>query len=172
MAAATKKDNYSNLVQVAITQSAADTLTFEEIDLGLTIFQKIGIVINRIEMYPQGPGWALLQNNGDTFIFGLTQSNQITTLSPSENAVVYRHQEYLMHYGTAGNAVPYSEPIVADFSEMPGGGLIIAPRPLFIALDSDGLGATFEGIIRMYFIIIELKADEYFELLESRRFFG
>lgn len=166
------QDKYSNLIQVAVTQSAANTLTFTSVDLGLTIFQKVGIVISRMEIYPQAGVFGEFVADGDTFIYGLTQSNQITTLSPDENSVVYRYTQFLKVYGAATAIWEYNDPITADFSTLPGGGLIIAPRPLYAAVDSNSVAGTPEIIFRIYFTIIELKADEYFELLESRRFFG
>lgn len=108
----------------------------------------------------------------DTFIYAITQSNQITTLSPDESAVVFRLQQYIGEVGTGASGIVFEDPLVGDFTTMPGGGLLIAPRPLYVAVDSDSVANTPEVIFRMYFTILELKTDEYFELLESRRFFG
>jgi len=167
-----KQDKYTNMIQASVTQSAANTLTFAEIDLGLTIFQKVGIIINRLEVFPGAGVWAAMPGSGDTFIYAITQSNLIASLSPAENAVVFRYQDYVQSYGTPATVMHYTDPITSDFTNLPGGGLLTTPRPLYAAVDSDSVAATPEIIFRMYFTIIELKADEYFELLESRRFFG
>jgi hypothetical protein len=64
------------------------------------------------------------------------------------------------------------EPFVVDYTSLSGGGILVAPRPLYIGMDTIGAAAAGFCTVRLYFTIITLQASEYFELLESRRFFG
>lgn len=171
--AANVKDQYSNIVQVGVTQSAANTLTFNEVDMGLTIFQKVGLIISRVEVQLSSTVLALLAANTDRLQFGLTQSNQITSIGIQESAVLCQHEMIMQTIGTAASGFIVEDPYTFDFANLPGGGLLITPKPLYCAVSSANLGSAMTEIIfRLYFQIIELKAEEYFELLEARRFFG
>lgn len=170
---ASVKDQYTNIVQVGVTQSATDTLTFQEVDMGLTIFQKVGLIINRVEVQLSSTVYALLAANADRGQIGLTQSNQITSIGIQEAAVLMQHEIKVQTVGTPASAFFVEDPLVFDYTGLPGGGLLITPKPLYAAVNSDGLGSAMTEIIfRLYFQIVELKAEEYFELLEARRFFG
>ena len=49
MAGVGGKDKYANIIYDEVTESAANTLTFESIDVGLNLFDKIGLKISRVE---------------------------------------------------------------------------------------------------------------------------
>jgi len=63
-------------------------------------------------------------------------------------------------------------PFVRDFSGLPGGGLIIAPRPLFVAVKGNSLATAVTASLRAYFTVINLSADEYLELVDFYRIVG
>lgn len=173
MPTAQSPDKYSNLFQVTAQESAANTLTFGSIELGLTIFQKVALLLNRIVVDWNGALFIDMDQDGDKMILGLTQSNSLTTIALSEPAVIFKQEKVLHNHGTAANAI-LSENVVQtyDLSTLPGGGELIVPKPLYWAIQGVGLTAVVAITMRVYFQVIELKPDEYFELLESRRFFG
>jgi len=167
-----KNDVYANMVNLTLTESAANTLTFGSIDLGLTIFQKVGLLLNRIVVeYPTQLIGDMGANN-DSMALALTQSDQITSISYLQDAVVWKDTVSRRDFGAAASGFLYHHTKIYDFSGLPGGGEIITPRPLYWASQGNGLTTTFSIYMRIFFTILELKSEEYFELLEARRFFG
>lgn len=164
------QDKYTNVLNVSVTQSSANTLTFEEVDVGLNLFDRVGLLISRMEYYNNEEGE--LAANGDYIRMALTASNQITTISAQERAVIAMMEKQVIDHGTPASATLVHEPWVQDWSSLPGGGLLVAPKPLYVACSSAGLSAASRTDLRMFFTIIKLRDADYFELVESRRFFS
>lgn len=165
------QDRYVNVFNAQVAQTANNTLTFEEIDFGLNLFDKVGILIHRLEMY-SNVATAQLVSGADILRSAITQSNQISSISPSERAIVDLFELRIIQAGTPANNELLVEPVVHDWSQVPGGGLLVAPKPLYLAVDTSGYTATETVDMRIYFTIKKLRDAEYFELLESRRFYG
>lgn len=165
-------DRYSNVINTTLTLSAANTLTFQEIDVGLTIFQKVALLIERMDIFMPPASQAEFVAVTDWAQVALTQSNQIADLDIDEAAIIDMLQVTVVVHATAGNANIIINPWQRDFTQLGGGGLLIVPKPLFLAGLTAGFTAPAVITLRFYFRIIALKPDEYFELLESRRFFG
>lgn len=162
-------DKYANVLFQEVTESAANTLTFEAIDLGLSLFDKVGLLVSRIEWY----NWEVrLLAAADVVNFGLSSSNQFATVTAQENSIVTYHYYKVLDYGVAGNNKIFTSPLVDDFSTLPGGGLLVTPRPLYIFAQGANLAGTITATMRMFFTVVTLKPEEYFELLETRQFFG
>lgn len=169
---AERKDLYVNMLQQYVACSAANTLTFAEIDIGLNIFDKIGLLVNRIEYYPSSTTTQELVAATDILDMCLVQSNQIATIRIDERAVIDHVQIVPVLVGAIVSFVQVELPYARDYANMPGGGLLIAPRPLYVAIDSTGFTGAANMFVRVYFTIKKLGDSDYFELLESRRFFG
>lgn len=162
-------DKYANILFDQVQESAANTLTFNEVNIGLSLFDKVGLLISRLEWY----NWdTQLQADSDLVQFGLSTSNQFAAPAPGVSSIITFHNVELRDYGVAAVNFMFQTPWVDDFSTLPGGGLLITPKPLF--LFTQGTNATGASLIqlRMFFTIITLKAEDYFELLETRQFFG
>jgi len=167
-----KSDEYSNIYQITLTESAASTLTFVEINMGLTLFQKKAILINRIVI---DWGWGTIQAlvaAADTVMAGLTASNQLASLALRDSACIWKAQKGLMWRGTPADGAIENVVDVYDFTGIPGGGEFVVPTPLFGAVACASVDTAQSITMRIYFQVVDLKPDEYFELLESRHFFG
>jgi len=167
-----RSDEYSNIFQLTLTESAPSTLTFVEINMGLTLFQKKAILVNRVVI---DWGWATIQAlvaENDTIMVGLCASDQIAAITLTESACIWKAQKALNWFGTPANAELINVVDVYDLTGIPGGGEFIVPTPLFGALQCASVAAAQSITMRFYFQVIDLKPDEYFELLESRHFFG
>lgn len=171
-AAKGKTDIYANIVNRSITMSAANTITFEEIDVGLNIFDKVGLLLHRFDVEINNATKIELNASADELDIALTQSNQVSELTYDERAVIDKMKLSAHTVGTAATYRLEPQPYTIDWTDLPGGGLLIAPRPLYLAADSIGFGAAAYATTRIYFTIVQLKPEEYFEILESRRFFG
>lgn len=162
-------DKYANIIYDSVVESAANTLTFNSVDLGISLFDKVGLLISRIEWYEVH---ALLVAGDDTFYYGLSTSNQFSSPAPEQTSIITFHKDQIYDYGVAGNNILHAEPYVDDFSTLPGGGILVTPRPLYCFALGANLASAGTAKFRMFFTITTLKAEEYFELLESRQFFG
>lgn len=162
-------DKYANILYEDVEESAANTLTFSEVNFGLSLFDKVGILIHRIEWHHT---YAQLIAVGDTIKFGLSTSQGWTTVAPSEPSIITYHLRMLRDYGTAGNNKIFEDPLVEDLSTIPGGGMLITPQPLYMFVEGVSLPSAGIARMRMFFTIVQLKPEEYFELLETRQFFG
>lgn len=162
-------DKYANILYNAVEESSVNTLTFDSVDFGLSLFDKVGILIHRIEWHHT---YAQLIAVGDTIKFGLSTSQSWTTVAPSEASIITYHLRMLRDYGTAGVNNIFEDPLIEDFSTIPGGGLLVTPQPLYQFVEGTSLPSAGIVRMRMFFTIVNLKAEEYFELLETRQYFG
>lgn len=167
-----KPDQFPAMIVERIAQSAADTLTFDEINIGLNLFDKAGLLLQRLEMTPTGASLALMTAASDILSMGLCTSDGIADLSPEREQIIDVRTFLRTDFGTAGNAELADRTIVADYSTLRGGGLLIPPKPLYWAIDSNGLASVATVDFRMYFIVIRLQDTQYLELLETRRVFA
>lgn len=164
-------DTYANVFAGTITESAANTLTFSELQTGLNIFDKVGLLVNRIE-WDVNDVLDEVAGSGDGVNLGLSASNAWSTVSLTERSVIQVVRQRRKDMGTPATAEYLEEILTYDFSELPGGGLLITPRPLYAFVQGVSLANPVTVTFRMYFTVIQLKGEEYFELLEARQFFS
>jgi len=170
---ATKKssDQYVNVIKKKVTMSAVNTAEFEEIEVGLNLFDKIGLLIHRISYYPSDYSWSALVSAADAFVAGIVGSNQISTLNADERSVLDVMSLDVAHAGTPANFEIHNSPIIHDFSTFPGGGLLVPPKPLYAGVDTADFGAAGEVTVVLHFTIKQLADADYLELIETFRFF-
>lgn len=168
----TGSDKYSNIVQETVVTSAINTISFTEINIGLNLFDKVGLLISRVQWDPSNNFMTDMNAEGDRMRLALVQSNSIASLSLFERAVIDMIELDTILHAAGVSSFIHRQPLEQDYSNLPGGGILVSPRPLFLGINTDGFANVQSAVCRLYFTIIKLKAEEYFELLESRRFFG
>ena len=162
------KDLYSNKGYGQVTESAAGTLTFSEIRTNVSIFEKVAWILHRIEWYVSQAMYSLLMDASDHILMALTASDSIATLGLNVPAVIDL-MDTIRIQATGVGFNDYNLPFIRDFTTLPGGGLIIAPRPLFLAVQGVSLGSAASVEARFYFTQKTLSADEYMELIDFYR---
>ena len=162
-----KTDKYVSILGTSITMDVINTLKFEEILIGLNIFDKVALEIVRIEYEPTVAVYSDLDDDGDYFGIALTSSSSITTFNLEETQVIDSMQVATKAFTAAGYN-HYITPIVREFNEP----ILVAPRPLYVAASSGGMTVVGSANIRIYFRIVPLTPAEYLELIETRRAFG
>lgn len=159
-----KKDLYANKAYGLVTMSAANTLTFGQIQMGVGLFQGIALVIHRVLWYPS---WGTLKEivaATDILSFALTTSNRLTGLVDiSDPAIITRKAIAAIGVGTE----PYHLPIISDFTTLPGGGKLVPANPLWIGCTSSGFAAAGEMRAELEFTFVELADREYLELIQT-----
>ncbi|MBA7549404.1 hypothetical protein ES705_41885 [subsurface metagenome] len=170
---AKRKDEFSNLILTEVTMPTLNVIEYEEIEIGLNLFDKVALVISRIEYIPASLAWQELDAGNKALWFGLIQSNAPALVSANERSVVDYKRLTVVEMGVVADGQVMVEPLVTDFSTLPGGGIIIAPKPLYIFACTSAYAVNFGAVVaRIYFTIRTMADADYLELLESRRFFG
>ena len=162
-------DKYSNKAYISLTESAANTLTFKELETGVSLFEKRAWIIHRIEYFIDNAAWAELLGAADSLMLGLVLSNKITSLDLSDAAVIDLVKINIGTAGTPASGFIGQSPRTRDFSTLPGGGHIVPPRPLYGAINAGGFSAAATSSIRFLYTAIEMKTEEYWELVEAYR---
>lgn len=162
-------DKFVNVARISITESAANTLTFNQIQTGVAIFEKVAWVIHRILWFPTNTTISLLTAAADQLTMALTTSDQLTSLATDQAGVIAQKRLQRIDFGTAASGQMYEVPLESDFSTLPSGGLIVPTAPLYGACVGVSLGSAITFTARVYFTYKTLKAEEYWELVESTR---
>lgn len=164
-----KMDLFANKFYATITESAANTLTFEEIPTNVDIFSKAAWILERLEWYIVQGNISEVQATADILQVALVASNNLTELSLGDAAVVDLVDITIRVQGTPAVSELMTQPFIRDFSGMAGGGLLVAPRPLYIAVQGTSLANPIVAKVRGYYRQIILDAAQYLDLVDFYR---
>lgn len=168
MATQKKMDKYANLAAMTLNMTVANTAVFEKFDFPFSIMDKVALLISRVEY------WFTALNQLDTgqdYVVGaLTVSKNTSSLVDIEDPTIIDSMRIMrIDIGTAASGFFFTQPFTRDFSTLPGGGLLVAPNPLYLAVSSSAAGGVMGCSFRMYYTAVDLNPDEYWQLVESRR---
>lgn len=168
------QDKFAQIAAIGVPQSAANTLTFARLDViaGAQLGkQKYGMVLHKCETYVPPSAFADFTADTDFIQWGLSIGDNIAALSLYDPAVLhFRSVTSGLVATAAGTARQFVETVyVDDFSSLPGGGIIISADRLYGFVDSGGLANAHTLTLRLYYTMMELSTEDYWELVESRR---
>jgi hypothetical protein len=105
----------------------------------------------------------------DFFAYGLRADSSLVAPDITDPAVidVHYYNYYVVGTITARNSVHDRD--VTDFTAMPSGGLIVAPTSLYAYLVNGLTGITVTLSVRVWFTLVDLSTEDYWQLVESRR---
>jgi len=152
-----------------VTESGANTLTFEKLETGLSVYDKIGWVIARIEWRMSSGNFALFNASADLLTMALTVTNSLTTLSDDNPAILAIKRIARVDLGTAASGMFEPLDYVSDYSTLPGGGLLTLPNPLYMGLVGGSLTGAATVVTRIFFKSITLSDADYTNLMQSRQ---
>jgi len=150
-----------------LEMSAANTLTYETLQTGLSPKDRIGWVIQRVEVQLAGGTLGLFNSTADTLQFGLVQNNTLTTLSQENPQVKYTRKLERIDYGIAASGFIADMTYFDDFSGLSGGGILIVPQPLYGFITSTGLSAAATVALKVYIKEIQLSDSDYFNIVQN-----
>jgi len=166
---ASRLDDFANIFAGSLTESAAGTLTFSnKLEMGYSLGDNVGLILHRIDYHIPHANMEYLLDNGDYVQWGLATSNQISSPGFSgSNQIDYR--ELQRHkYGTAASGWDMTQPIASsDFTNLPAGGVLIAPNPLYFHLKGVSLASPMTIYWRMYFTAVTLNDKGFREMWET-----
>jgi hypothetical protein len=161
-------DRYANLAAVHPVEAVVGTAKFEKFAFPYSIMDKIGILVCRIEYLFLS--LAQLNSSGDSLECCLSIDDGIADFQDYTNPAMV-DSAYIARYdlGAAATGNFVISPIVRDFSQLPGGGILVAPNPLYGGVKSSGAGGVMGCWVRLWYTYMTLATDEYWQLVESRR---
>jgi hypothetical protein len=156
-------DKYCQRAFATVTQSAIDTLTFEQVRFAVGLYQGVALKIHQVHYYPDVATCRQLVNVNDMLEVGLTTTNKISSLDPMDQAVLGLKRLV----GVSTHTELVHNPLVIDFSNLPEGGILVPANPVYIALSSAGFASV--GLCRavVYLSFVSLTDTEYLEVLQT-----
>lgn len=175
--AKTQTDKYANCVgRLVSPYTAGNPPLSAKIDFGLSIQDKVGILIRRVEFDIWCIPLRALAGDNDYLIFGISAWPPATVTEaeePNNPAWVIRREIKLHNMGGAANVEQwlYRPTLDVDLSGMPGGGLIVPPSTLYAVICGSihASGQPIKMDTRMFFTVETLTTEDYWQLVESRR---
>jgi len=163
------KDDWAQLAYIAVTESAANTLTFGSISVFSNILTPKAMVLHRVSYnMPTGTN-DLLTAAGDALYFGLGGDDSIATIAMDDPKVYDYNILSVDHIGTAASGAVRESPIVVDWTALPGGGKLVPADRLYIYCQGENLGDVSTIQARIEFTLVDLNAQQYIELAQSLR---
>lgn len=169
MASKSIAGEYASSATVTVIESAANTLTFEKLEAGISIYDHVGWVLTRVEWRPRVAAYQQFNGSGDALQMALTMSNALAALSDSDPSTYAMKTIARLDLGTAASGAIFPTSLVDDFSGLPGGGLLVLPSPLYLGVAGSGLAAATTVTVKMYFKSIDMTQDDYFNLVQARQ---
>jgi len=164
---AKRSDKYVQYATITTTESAASTLTYQQLQTGGMLFERRAMIFHRVEY--SSAAISSLEAEADILEIAITTGNQMVQLALADPNVVHYTTWRRVDFGTAASGSFYESPRVHDFSTLPGGGIIVPAHPIYLAVRGISLGAAQSVTARIYFTIVELSAQEFIELVEAMR---
>jgi hypothetical protein len=170
MASTAKKalDSYANVAALLVEEATANTGKWEKFAFPFSIMDKMALLLSRVEYICNIPG--AIAAGGDAIFMGLSVSANLADVSAQNDPLIIDDIELSrLDTGVAASATILAMPYYKDFSTLPGGGILVAPAPLYGYIKGASCGAASSAWIKLYYTYLELAADEYWQLVESRR---
>jgi len=167
----TAGDEFANIAYLAVTEAAANTITFNELALSTNLMErKFALVIHRAEFFLTVAAQKLLLDEDDVINVALTLTNTLTALNVLDRPeLLFNHMYGLGRYGVAASGFQRDRPTTRDFSKLPGGGLLVPGDRLYIAIQGTSLASAAAAVMRLYYTVRDLDVSQYWELVEARR---
>jgi hypothetical protein len=162
-------DTFANIACLTVVESAANTMTATKFAFPFSIMDKMALVINRIEW--DFTAWiTALAASADQLRAAITCASTVSDITNGADPLIvdaFRMIRYDM--GAAASGWVRETPYIKDFSSLPGGGILVAPNPLYLMIQGASAAAAGTVMARLFYTYMELETDEYWQLVESRR---
>lgn len=154
------KDQFAQRAFISVVESGANTLTFEELTIARDTSRRQAFVIHRVEYLMSQSILANLAAADDVINVGLSLSNGISSISWDRPEILDR--QYLS-YGYANIA---QQPLLSDFTNYPGGGIIVPVKQLYGFAQGASLVGAITVEVRIWYTTKDISREDYIELVE------
>lgn len=163
------QDKFDQYMTLGVTMSAANTLTFAEVAVGISLFDYAGFLLTRIEYTPGGASYHEVLTTADSMTVAVCGSNTITDLNVTRPEVYDRINVITIPNGTPASAWVQTLPEIHDFTGMQQGGILVPAQNVYIGMLSTGFVAAGTCTIRMWYRVLEMTPADYIELAQRLR---
>jgi len=159
------EDRFANIFTAVVTMSAANVLTYLEMSFGITLRDRIAIVIDELYFFPTGAMVAEMTTTGDSIIATISISDQPSDIRDlADRRILYTHQWLRLDLGTAAGGVVKEFPMKQSFAPP----IIVLPNRLFFGVDTVGLASAGKMTLRMHYRTVSITQDQQLiEVLEA-----
>lgn len=166
-------DKYANIATISVQQSAADTITFQELRTNLGVMSgRLGaqaMLIDQINYYYSVTAPALMTTAADLIQGAVTISNVPPSLGDAaDRRILDMNQLQRVDWGVAASGQMLEMPRIHQFFPP----LILAERSIYLGVNSSGLASAITLNVRIYYRTVEISNTELIELLEVFRLVG
>lgn len=162
-----KVDVYPNRLIQRVTASAANAMTFAQIRFGVGLFGGVALILHRMEYFPATASIRELVAVTDELVFGLTNRDDLAGLTAQNLNVLDTNNIITMAVGAIVSMNLVHLPIIKDFSDMPGGGLIIPTNPLYLGVLTAGFSGPAIVDLMLYYTFKQMSDSDYIELVQG-----
>jgi len=161
------EDRFANVYTADVTTSAANALTFTQLNFGLNLRDKIAVVIDQLFFYIATAVITEMTAANDRVGMAITMGDQVTDIFPGnlgDRRIIYATEFRRTDMGTAASGMLHVSPIKAEFSPP----VLVLPTRLFFAIDTQGLASVSNVILRMHYRTVNItQQDQLIEVLET-----
>ncbi len=159
------EDRFANVFTAEVTMSAANVLTFGEMNFGITLRDRVAVVIDTLYFFLPVGTIAEMTTVNDRITCALCVSDQITDLDDmADRRILFSKRIQRADLGTAASGVFVHMPMDVSFSPP----LIALPNRLFLGVDTTGLASAAVTQLRMHFRTVSITQDQQLvEVLEA-----
>lgn len=157
------EDRFANRAGITVTESAAGTLTFQELITGVGFNTKKGMLIDEIDYYIPQATVALLVANPDEVRFGITSSTGVTDLEDATDSRILHSASFQRRESTAVGVEHLKFPLVYQFFPS----LIHAHIRIHLAILGVSLATVANVRVRILWRFIDLNDREIAELVQA-----
>lgn len=159
------EDRFANVFTAEVVMTALNTNTFAEMQFGISLRDRIAIVIDEVYFYPSNATIALMTATGDNLQMILTVSDQVSTFNDLADRRILFNKQLLRHdLGTAAGGVMMDLPLKESFSPP----IIQLPNRIYFGMTSGGLASAGAATLRMHYRTVKItEGQQLIEVLES-----
>lgn len=161
------EDRFANVFTVDNLMAGVGTLTFQELNFGIQLRDRIAVVVDEIYLYIGNGVMQEFTTASDTLAMALTVSDQVTNIfanNLSDRRILYMSELQRQDFGTAAGAQFIKMPLKESFAPP----LIVLPNRVFFGVDAQGLASAARVQMRMHFRTVSISQDQQLvEILEA-----
>lgn len=173
-AAKSQLDQFDQRAYIAnVNQTAANDLSFKQLSITTGIISgpaKAAIVVDRIQLDIPVETFDLLIDGSDSLTIGLSLSDSLPTANLVRSEILWTAKFGVQKAAAALSSQLCNLRPVYDFGEI--GGLLLPIDRVFGMITSESLASAAGCSINMWYHVIELTKENYWELLEMRQVLG
>ena len=161
-------DIFPNFYKTVLSIADA-ALQYNTWDTGFSIKDGYGFVIHKMEFWIPGATMTLLNADQDNITTCLVANNTLTgpqLLAGTGDSVIDQFN-VSNKWASAVGMYTGENKWIHDFTNEPGGGRLVAPKPLYFGSITAGLGAAATVNVKVVYTMLKLTAEVYRELYES-----